>query len=185
MPHPNEHLIHAGIETRFHASRRSNGSRISVRRCDHRQGEKVVWIKWDCALNSLGNHVKAAQHFVQVYELDHPIGQVAIKTQRGFVFYFDWGTTLSITEKEVRAMNRTTARKLTKCEPGTTYRVKIDGAWRDATLWNSPCGAGGTSKFWSTPDKAGHRGLFIAHWSATQAVDDLDEEHRISETGQS
>jgi hypothetical protein len=173
MPHPNEYLIHAGIETRFHAYPNSRGSRVSARRCDYRQGEKIVWINWDCDLNSQGNHVKAAQHFVKVYEVDHPIGQVAIKTQRGFVFYLNWGATLSITEKQARAANRTTARKLAKCEPGTTYRVKIDEEWRDATLWISSCGAGGTSKFWSTPDKAGYRGLFIAYWSATQSVEEL------------
>jgi hypothetical protein len=173
MPHPNEALIHAGIETRFHASRNSDVSRISVRRCDHRQGERIVWTNWDGDLNSLNNHVKAAKHFVNVYELNHPIGHVAIKTQRGFVFNLNWRATLSITEKEARAVNRTTARKLAHCEPGTSYRVKIDGDWRDATLWDSPCGAGGTSKFWSTPDKAGHRGLFIAYWSATQSVEEL------------
>ena len=71
-------------------------------------------------------------------------------------------------------MNRTTARKLTKCEPGRTYRIKIDGKWQEATLWNSPSGTGSTSKFWSTPDTAEHKGLFIAYWSATEAVEELD-----------
>lgn len=71
-------------------------------------------------------------------------------------------------------MNRTTARKLTKCEPGRTYRVKIDGEWQDATLWRSPYGAGGNSKYWSTPDTAEDKGLFVAYWSATQSVEELE-----------
>ena len=71
-------------------------------------------------------------------------------------------------------MNRTTARKLARCEPGKTYRVKIDGEWQDATLWRSPYGAGGTSKYWSTPDTAEDKGLFVAYWSATQSVEELE-----------
>ena len=71
-------------------------------------------------------------------------------------------------------MNRTTARMLTRCEPGKTYRVKIDGEWQDATLWRSPYGAGGTSKYWSTPDTAEDKGLFVAYWSATQSVEELE-----------
>ena len=71
-------------------------------------------------------------------------------------------------------MNRSTARKLTECEPGKSYRVKIDGEWHVATLWNSPWGAGSTSRYWSTLDSAEHKGLFIAYWSATQAIEDLE-----------
>lgn len=72
------------------------------------------------------------------------------------------------------AMNRSTSRKLAECEPGKSYLVKIDGEWQEATLWNSPWGAGGTSKYWSTSDTGEQKGLFIAYWSATQAVKDLE-----------
>lgn len=99
MPHPTEYLLHAEIETRFHPATTSRGSRISARRCDHRRGEKIVWTDWNCDLNSLNKHVKAAQHFAEVYDVDHPLGPVAIRTQRGFVFYLDWGATLSVTEE--------------------------------------------------------------------------------------
>jgi hypothetical protein len=71
-------------------------------------------------------------------------------------------------------MDRHTARMLTRCEPGKTYRIKIEGKWQEAMLWNSPYGAGGTSKYWSTPDTAEDKGLFVAYWSATQSVEELE-----------
>lgn len=98
MAHPEEYELYAGIETRFHGPTNTKSSRISARRCDHRRGERIVWTDWNGCLSSLENYVRAALHFLKDYEIVHPLGLVAISTQRGIVFYLDWKAKLSETQ---------------------------------------------------------------------------------------
>jgi len=74
----------AGVETKYYGPTNCKGSRIRVRRSDHRQGDPVKWISWDYALNSFDNHRFAAVAYIDM--MNWHGDYVAAATEKGYTF---------------------------------------------------------------------------------------------------
>jgi hypothetical protein len=73
------------VFTTYSGPTNHRGSRIRVKRTDHRSGDKILTVSWDDALDTEENHVEAIRQYVEMLEWDHSDWVVGHNNNRGYI----------------------------------------------------------------------------------------------------
>jgi hypothetical protein len=73
------------VVTTFLPPTNHRGSRVKVKRSDHKSGDPTLTVSWDHALNTEENHAEAIRQFVIVLGWGDRDWLVAHSSERGFI----------------------------------------------------------------------------------------------------